>query len=76
MDRSKSLQKGKSLVIGQDGNRNKIQELESEREGFESLDGPTGDTATSEAALAELDRNAGLPPLNALLRARPAGPSR
>src|SRR3981081_1336419 len=38
MDRSKSLQQGKSLVIGQNGNRNKIQERESEREGSESLD--------------------------------------
>ena len=38
MNRSKSLQQGKFLVIGQDGNRNKIQELEGEREGSESLD--------------------------------------
>jgi hypothetical protein len=38
MGGSKSRQQGKSLVTGQDGNRNKMQELESERESSESLD--------------------------------------
>jgi cation diffusion facilitator CzcD-associated flavoprotein CzcO len=38
MDRSKSLQQGKSLVTGQDGNSNKSQELESEHKSSESLD--------------------------------------
>jgi hypothetical protein len=37
MGGSKSRQQGKSLVTGQDGNRNKMQELESERESSESL---------------------------------------